>query len=946
MLFRTSWPDRQQAVDLPSKSHFLYCDGTGVMRHLLTLLLLFVIFDCWLMPAQSADIQFERDVLPILQEHCLACHGPDQAESALRLDSLEAAIRGGDSGEKTILPGDSDGSYLLERITHQDAKQRMPPDADALSQDHIRVLRAWIDNAELWKDAQQSASQQTIDHWSFQPLNRPSVPEWTSEAVVLPIDTFVGAKLQDSGLQLSSMASRERLIRRLFLIMHGLPPTPEQVDQFVNDVQPDAWPRLVDSVLDSPQYGERWAQHWLDLIRFGETNGFETNRERPNAWLYRDWVIDAFNSDKPYDQFIVEQIAGDAVNARVATGFLVAGPVDIVKGRNIELQLMQRQDELDGIVNTTSTAFLGLTVGCARCHNHKFDPITQTDYYSMQAVFAGVSHGDAALPLSAQVQQQITVIDSEIADVTEQLKKFVSDRTLREAVRPEHNVELLDKVKARFVRFTIQSTSGGQPCIDELEVFSGDTNVALATAGATASSSGDFVHPLHKLAHINDGQFGNAHSWICSQVSGGWVQIELAQQAVLDRIVWARDREGRYADRLATAYEIQTSLDGAQWTTVADSSSRRPWDPRQISEVVYDFDAFSETEAKVGRKLLEHLHAFREKRETLAKPQQVYAGNFAQPGPTHRLYRGEPGAAREQVPPAGIAVLQAQPLPEETPEHQRRLEIANWIADPANPLTARVIVNRLWQFHFGTGIVDTPSDFGGNGTLPTHPELLDWLAVELIDSGWSLKHMHQLILRSAVWQQDSRPESKAMQIDATSRLLWRFPPRRLEAEAIRDSILAVSGKLDLTMGGPGFSAFEISLENVRHYFPKKNYGPEDWRRMVYMTRVRQERDSVFGVFDCPDASQVTPLRSRSTTPLQALNLFNSRFVMQQAEFLAQRLDDESETPEAKIRLAYRLCFGRTPAAQEVAAAMQFVEATDGVQFARALLNANEFVFIP
>ena len=304
-------------------------------------------------------------------------------------------------------------------------------------------------------------------------------------------------------------------------------------------------------------------------------------------------------------------------------------------------------------------------------------------------------------------------------------------------------------------------------------------------------------------------------------------------------------------------------------------------------------------------------------------------------------------AKREQVEPNAIEAIGALSLKKDSPEKERRLALAKWIADRDNPLTARVIVNRLWQFHFGVGIVDTPSDFGANGTPPTHPELLDWLASELMDKDWSLKHIHRLILTSATWRQDSRPQSDALRIDGATRLLWRFPPRRLEAEAIRDCLLQASGVLDLKSGGPGFSAFEIEPENVRHYFPKKSFGPEDWRRMVYMTKVRQEKDSVFGVFDCPDASQVVPKRSRSTTPLQALNLLNSIFVNQQAELLAKRLHTEAgESTADQIKLAFTLCFGRDATADELKDAEAFIKAEGLHQFTRAMLNANEFVFIP
>ena len=496
------------------------------------------------------------------------------------------------------------------------------------------------------------------------------------------------------------------------------------------------------------------------------------------------------------------------------------------------------------------------------------------------------------------------------------------------------------------MRFTIDATNQGQACIDELEIFAGGENVALASAGAIASSSGDFVHPLHQLAHINDGRYGNSQSWISQQSTGGWVQIELAGVRRIEAIHWGRDRLGNFQDRLATEYRIEASLDGITWSLLASSADRMPFDPQASSTPTYAFDDFPSEQAKLGRDLVQRLEAVTGERQRLESSTLVYAGTFNQPEATHRLYRGEPSAPREAVTPGAIASLTDLSLAADAPEQQRRLALARWIAAEDNPLTARVIVNRLWQYHFGTGIVATSSDFGINGALPSHPELLDWLAAELIDSGWSLKHVQRLILTSQAWQQESRPHAEGLAIDATSRLLWRFPPRRLEAEAIRDSLLAVTGKLDTRLGGPGFSGFEVEIENVRHYFPKTRFGPDDWRRMIYMNRVRQEREAVFGVFDCPDFNQSVPQRTRSTTPLQALNLFNSDFVWQQAGFLAERLDAEAESPAEKITRAYELTYNRPPQADEIAAALEFIEQTDWQQFARVLLNTNEFMLIP
>ena len=895
--------------------------------------------------AQMVD--WTREVLPILQTHCIACHGPDTQESKLRLDTMTEALRGGDSGEPVIVPGDSYRSYLVERINSTDPKLRMPPDSDPLSEKEQSLLKAWIDAPLLWTEAKDALSKTATTHWSFQPVVRPRVldPIDTKSIDTKSIDAFIAAKLRETGLTMSQQAEKRRLIRRLFLVMHGLPPTQQQIDHFLADPRPEAWNDLVDLVLNSPRYGERWAMHWLDIVRFGETDGFETNRERPNAFPFRDWVIAAFNSDKPYDQFVKQQIAGDALGEPIGTGFLVAGPNDIVKGQDPLLGLMQRQDELTDMVNTTGTAFLGLTTGCARCHNHKFDPISQSDFYALQAVFSGVEHAVRELPLSQDASRRRTEIDAEIESARKDLLPYTRQRGTRVAVNAKENLEDFPSTEAKFIRFTISATNAAEPCIDELQVFSDNQNVALASNGASVRSSGDFEHPLHKLEHINDGQFGNARSWISNVRSGGWVEIQLPKTYRVERIVWSRDRPGNFSDRLATDYRIETSLDGDNWKQVASSSDRIPFGDGK-KEMQYDFSGLSEAELKAAKSSLERIPLLEKEKAAILQNARAYVGSFKQPKPTYRLHRGDPTSSREQVAPGAIASLGQLQLDSTSPEQQRRLAIANWIASSDNPLTARVMVNRLWQFHFGIGIVDTPSDFGANGTLPSHPELLDWLASEFMECGWSLKHMHRLILTSMTWQQDSRPRNEAIQKDSTSRLLWRFPPRRLEAEGIRDCILTASGKLDLRTGGPGFSAFEVELENVRHYFPKKDYGPADWRRMVYMTKVRQEKDSIFGVFDCPDGSQVTPKRSRSTTPLQALNLLNSRFVMQQADFLVERIERERGSMDERIRLAYELCFGRTVTDSELAEAIAFVAEYGWQSFARAMLNTNEFIFIP
>ncbi|MEZ6059497.1 MAG: PSD1 and planctomycete cytochrome C domain-containing protein [Planctomycetaceae bacterium] len=901
-------------------------------------------------PGGVGQVDFETDVRPLLRAKCFACHGEEAQESHLRLDRRASMLRGGDSGEPAIAPGNSDKSHLVQLVSESQPGRLMPPDeSDRLNSGEIDVLRRWIDQGAPWPGTDGAVNEEplTSDHWSFQPVGHiqpPSVDDLRdgSTWVANGIDAFVLRKLAEHSLAPNPQARRAELIRRVSLDMLGLPPSPEEVREFVSG-DGNAYSALVEDVLADPRYGERWARYWLDLVRFAETNGFETNRERPNAWPYRDYVIRALNEDKPYDDFLREQIAGDALGVPVATSYLVAGPYDLVKSPDINLTLMQRQNELDDMINTTGTAFLGLTLGCARCHNHKFDPIRQTDYYSLQAVFAGVEHGDRTLPLTAKQQTELEEIDRTLVRLRDQLRPFAKDKGLiRESVNSERNEELFEPRSVRFVRFTIEATNSSEPCIDELEIFSGANNVALASTGATATCSSALPgYEIHKLEHVNDGLFGNAHSWISNEAGRGWIAIELPEPTVIDRIVWARDREGRFRDRVATRYVIEAAVEPGEWTTLSSSADRVPFTDGTPAKPEYDFEKFPE-----ARALAEQVQELEDRKSDLNDSMTVYAGTFRQPGPTHRLFRGEPMEQREQVTPGTVAALGSLNLTEATLEQQRRLALAEWIASPQNPLTARVIANRVWQFHFGRGLVATPSDFGAAGVPPTHPELLDWLARELMDNNWSLKHLHRLILNSATYGQSSLPRAEALQVDAATQWWWRFPPRRLEAEPIRDSILSVTGVLDSRMFGPGFSGFEVELENVRHYFPKKSYGPDDWRRMIYMTKVRLERESVFGVFDCPDAATSVPDRSRSTTPLQALNLFNSQFMLQQSELLAQRLRREcGDDRDDQVTRAYWLCYGRSPEAAELSDAGAFADAHGMNAFCRAMLNSNEFVFL-
>jgi mono/diheme cytochrome c family protein len=893
-------------------------------------------------PSEASEpptpVEFELDVRPILAKHCSQCHGEKLQRGGLRFDIKKDALAGGDSGA-SIVPNKPDASPLIHRIISKDESERMPPKGERLTAEQIAILKSWIEQGAKWPE--ETAA--TAEHWSFKPVTRPAVPGNAKN----PIDGFVQAKLATAGLKPNPEADRRTLIRRLKFDLLGLPPTPEEVEAFEKDTAPDAYEKRVEKYLASPHFGERCARHWLDVVRFAESHGFEMNHERPNAWPYRDWVIKSINDDKPYDRFVKEQIAGDSLGADEATGFLVGGAWDQVKSPDPGLTAQQRADELHDMIGTTGSAFLGLTVGCARCHNHKFDPVSQVDYYRMKAVFAGVKHGERAWknddqkPKRDAVQVELAKVDASLAALEPQADpKAKTPR--RMPIHSRMNVERFTPVRALAVRFIISAANQGEPCLDELELFSGPRKID--TTGLKLRSSGDFpVSALHKLEHLTDGKYGNGRSWISNENGRGWVEIELKQPAEIDRIQWGRDREGKFLDRTPTRCRVDVWTPGYEWITVASSDDRMPFG----SPVPSAPPALAASDREAWTMLVKKQAELQASLGKLERSGQVYAGSFGSPEPTFRMHRGDAMQPREPVGPGALASLGSKlDIAPTATDAERRLALAKWIADPANPLTARVIVNRLWQGHFGTGLVDTSSDFGRNGGKPSHPELLDWLASELVKPTdgrpWALKHIHRLIVTSATYRQSSRSTVQGLEKDAQSRLLWRFPARRLEAEAIRDSILFVSGKLDLTMGGPGFSLFEPNGNYVRVYKPKEKFDATDFRRMVYLHKTRMHADGVFGAFDCPDGGQIAPKRNASTTPLQALNLLNGTFLLQQAEFLAARAKKESDTPVSQV---FRLAFQRLPTKAEEAAAVKLVEEHGLPALCRAVLNANEFLYV-
>ncbi len=916
-------------------------------------------------PHSEDSPDFAKHIQPLLAKKCVSCHGPEKQKAGLRLDRKGVALKGGDDLGPAIVPGNSRESPLFRVVAGLEAGLEMPAEGEKLTAAEIELLKRWIDGGAEWPDDGSEKEGEPKSHWAFQPLVRPSVPQ--SEGlkklgirnskleVRNPVDRFVIEAQLKRGLSPSPEADRATLIRRLKFDLLGLPPTPDEVEEFVADSHEDAYERLVDRYLASPHFGERWSRHWLDVVRFAESHGFEMNNPRPNAWPYRDYVIRAFNEDKPYDEFVFEQLAGDTVGVDEATGFLVGGPWDQVKSPDLGLTLQQRADELHDMVSTTGSVFLGLTVGCARCHNHKFDPISQLDYYGMKACFAGVQHGERALrpanssgdrpgkPDPQTLRSSIAAIDAEIEKLDPQAKR-----------NGVVFIEQFAPTKAKFVRMTIFATNASEPCIDELEVFTTGAkpeNVALASRGTKTKASGSLMgFAIHKLEHINDGRYGNSFSWISNEPGRGWVELELPQESEIDRIVWSRDREpAQFKDRTAKEYVIEVSTDRAKWHTVAGSPDRVPPSP--------SITLTPEAKARVAQLTAERATLQKTVAELSALP-MTYSGRLVPPEETFRLHRGDPMQKREAVAPASLASFGSTwRLDFNAAEQQRRVQLAKWITDPKNPLTTRVMVNRLWHYHFGTGIVDTPSDFGLNGGKPTHQELLDWLAAELSDfkseSGEfkspvaSLKRLHRLFVTSATYRQSSSPRDDGLAVDAGSRLLWRFPPRRLEAEVLRDAILATSGQLDRRSGGTSFDLFEPNSNYVRVFNSKQEFvAATDFRRMVYAHKHRMQLDDTFGAFDCPDAGQVAPKRNSSNTPLQALNLLNGRFILQQSMLFAERVRrDAGNDVTAQATFAFQATFGRAPTADERLGTEEFIRQHGLEALCRALFNANEFLFV-
>lgn len=975
-----------------------------------------LVFPLGFAPLSAApQLDFDRTIAPLLVRRCLDCHSGPKPKGGLDLSRRKAAL-------EAISPGKPDDSTLWQRVQAGEMPPKKP-----LPETERQLLRDWIARGADWGsdpvDPFRITTEQRAgyDWWSLKPVKPPENPAVrTNSWVRHPLDAFVMARLEAAKLEPAPEADRRTLIRRLSFDLLGLPPTPEEVEAFVHDTAPNAHEKLVERLLASPHYGERWARHWLDVVRFGESNGFERDQPRLNAWPYRDWVVNAFNRDLPYDEFVRQQLAGDVLHptdpeALKATGFLVAGAHDVVVPVNEPMRAAMRQDELEDVVGTVGQTFLGLTINCARCHDHKFDPVSQKDYYRLVAALAGVQHGERDLKPTAAAAE-LARVRQRLEDVSKQIDAI--DEPVRQQILAERQKQPLPATPPKATaQWDFQTENGGAV---SLEAGARREKVGLLVDGKKAyARSEPLMVPLREKT---------LEAWArldtLAQAGGGVMSVQTLDGVVFDAIVFGEQEPKRWmagsngfertrsfagsAETMADKELVHVALVYHADGTIAGYRNGRPYGktyrssgpveyvPGQYrvvfglrhepaggnrllagtiararlynralssdevaasagvgvvseADVVARLDAKQKTQRQRLQTEAARLTADLTRLEsaTLGK---VYATVPGAPGVTQLLLRGEVRTPGQVLAPGGVAaVAQGEDfgLKPDAPEGERRVRLARWLTAADNPLFARVIVNRLWHYHFGAGLVDTPNDLGFNGGRPSHPELLDYLATELVRQKWSLKAMHRLLVLSATYRQSSRPNPAAARIDSGNRLLWRHSPQRLEAEAVRDSILAASGQLDRTVGGRGYQDFRsYFFKGTQFYEPIDQVGPAFTRRTLYRMWARGGRSPFLDTFDCPDPSATTPRRAITTTPLQALALLNNAFILDQADRCAERLRREAGNDvEKQLARAYQLAYGRLPDRGELEGPKRFVERHGLAAFCRVVFNSNEFVYV-
>lgn len=1011
--------------------------------------------------AQTDSIDFDRDVAPILARACLHCHDATSQKGGLDLSSKDRAFQGGEQG-RVLMPADVDQSELYQRVVADD----MPPD-EPLPEGEKEVLRRWIEQGATWGTdpidpfRYSNSNRAGYDWWAWQPLKKPIVPaQQDSNWGHNEIDALVLAGLQHAKLPPSPTASGQTLLRRLYLNLIGLPPLLRPstkvnsqgrpyVHESLLDLELDlddfagneaTYQLVVDRLLDSPHYGERWARHWLDVVRFGESQGFERNRIRENAWRYRDWVISAFNQDMPYDEFVRQQIAGDVLypgelEPLLATGFLVAGTWDQVghKEGRPEMQKVARQDHLEELVGAVGQTFLGLTVNCARCHDHKFDPLRQRDYYQIAATLAGVhqevdersgiqvSIEDTAhqrwLVERERLHQELSAFETALREryllgestrvaeglVAAYLSEGAEAKSWNSWFNPQESVQLSPQPNGAWVtnqpafpvirslssanEFTVELwltsqtlTQKGPARIVTISLDTGQRNFTLGQLDdrfdvrlRTTKTDGNGL----PSTSTPPGSVTTAKTHVAVTFRSGTVHVYVNGRLAAEQSVdgdlsnWndsfrlaignevTGDRAWQGQVHLLAIYQRALSTEEVVQQFTTDSASVRNVAP--LSQLLGQAtDSERATYESLQGTLQRHL---------AAEPPKSFVGvahvpQFREPEITYVLARGNPRTPGEAVAPGGLGLLAAcglSPdfaLPNDASDAARRERLAAWISNAQNPLLARVIANRVWHYHFGRGIVDTPSDFGYSGGRPTHPELLDFLAGRLVEQGWRLKDLQRLIVTSATWRQTSAPpEHPAWEIDGDNQWLWRANRRRLDAESVRDSVLAISGQLDRQLGGPSYRDLDVSTDGPNVFFrdPKTEIEPALRRRAIYRLWARSGSHPFLDSLDCADPSVSQPRRAETITPVQSLTLLNNPLMEFAAAKLIERLTVEHEgphesdakalEPEVLVSQLFQSILGREPNTEEQAACVRLATTHGAVHVAIVLFNTNEFMFI-
>ncbi|WP_223123518.1 DUF1553 domain-containing protein [Gimesia maris] len=989
---------------------------------------------------RTAGADFDRVMAPLIAGHCLDCHAGLDPKAGFDFSNRAAAIRGGETGS-ALQAGNPEESLLWQYI-ESDA---MPPEHPLTAEQKL-LFKQWISAGAPWGTDPIDAFSKTTekrggyDWWSLQPLRNPVVPAFSNDDgadedwVHNPIDAFILRTLHQKGLKPQPVTDRRTLIRRLSYSVIGLPPEPEDVEAFLKDQSPDAYEKLVDRLLASPHYGEHWARHWLDVARFGESNGFERDQPRLNAWPYRNWVIEALNQDMSYHRFVKLQLAGDLLepdnpDAVKATGFLVAGPHDVVIPISKTMRATMKQDELEDIVGVVGQTFLGLTVNCARCHDHKFDPISQKEYYQFAAALSGVGHGERHLPDPAyeKAQQELAQVKNKLRETQRVLfglesaarRRVLASRATQE--QTELPLAITSPVAAWDFRKSTQDLVGGLQ--GTLHGSARQTEEGLLLDGNKSYLKAE---PLKQALNEK-----TLEAWVkltnLDQRGGGVLSVQTVDGNIFDAIVYGEQQPGHWlagsdhfhrtksfqgpqeqeaiekevqiaivysAEGKITAYrngqlygksyqsrglqsfpaektEVLIGLrhgspagnrllqgviskarlyDRALTATEIQQSAKGGGTFFSEEELVATLSASEQAKRKTLRRARTELQA-RIKQLQSIQPEKVYAAVSHEPGVMHLLKRGSVAAPAGVVSPGGIKAIQGVngdlELASDSSDHDRRIRFADWVTSSRNPLFARVIVNRVWHYHFGRGLVNTPNDFGFNGGDCSHPELLDWLARRLIQENWSLKSLHRLILLSAAFQQSAQLDPDALKVDADNQWLWRKSPQRIEAESIRDSILKISGQLNSQVGGQGYQDVKsYFFKGTQFYEPLDPTGEEFNRRSIYRFSARGGRHPLLETFDCPDPSTTTPDRPSTTTPLQALSLMNTSFVLRMSDQLAERIQSRVGSEEEKqVAELFLLAYQRHPQSAESAAACEFCEKHGLSALCRVVLNSNEFLYV-